>query len=159
VLKILFGVLITTIFLNAQNVDSSSFVKERKEVMDLKKELNQFYNKKEAEYKKRQLELKTLLAQIEREKRDIEDLYKRNKDILSDIEGAVATKTSKIFNSMKPKNAADIFNKMIEDGKIEDVFDILLKLKEKKVTLLMKFMTVENSASITQMLENYNVDQ
>ena len=151
--------MITTILLQAQDIDSSSFVKERKEIIDLKKELNQFYDKKEQEYKKRQLELKTLLAQIEKEKRDIEDLYNKNKTTLSNIDGAVAGKISKIYNSMKPKVAAGIFDKMVEDGKIEDVFDIILKLKEKNVTEIMKFLDILNAATLTQMLENYNVEQ
>ena len=157
-LKILFSIMIISILLQAQNIDSSSFVKERKEIIDLKKELNQFYDKKEQEYKKRQLELKTLLAQIEKEKRDIEDIYNKNKGILENIEGAVSGKISKIYNSMKPKIAAGIFDKMVEDGKIEDVFDIILKLKEKNVTEIMKFLDILNAATLTQMLENYNVE-
>ena len=59
---------------------------------------------------------------------------------------------------MKPKRAALIFDKMIEDGKIEDVFDIILKLKEKKVTLLLNSLSVENAAILTQMLENYSIE-
>jgi flagellar motility protein MotE (MotC chaperone) len=47
---------------------------------------------------------------------------------------------------------------MIIDGKIEDVFDIILKLKEKKVTLIMKFLSVENASLITQMLQNYKIN-
>ncbi len=138
--------------------DSNSLVKQRKEITDLKKELNDFYIKKEKEYKKQKLELKKILTQTENEKKEIEDLFNRNKEILEDIEGAVGSKTSKIYNSMKPKRAAEIFDRLIEDGKIEDVFDIILKLKEKKVTLLLKFLSVENAATLTQMLENYSIE-
>ena len=42
---------------------------------------------------------------------------------------------------MKAKNAADIFNQMIEEGKIEDVFDIIIKLKENNVTQILKFLS------------------
>ena len=59
---------------------------------------------------------------------------------------------------MKPKRAAEIFDKLVEDGKIEDVFDIILKLKEKNVTLILKFLDVENAAILTQMLENYSIE-
>lgn len=156
-LKIFISLLFPIILLHAASA-SSSLAKERKEVMDLKKELNTFYMKKETEYTKRQLELKTLQSQIEKEKREIEDLYKRNRDILQDIEGAIASKTSKIYNAMKPKLAGSIFNKMIAEGKIEEVFDIILKLKEKKVTTIMKFIDIENAANLTQMLETYNVE-
>ncbi|NQY93744.1 MAG: hypothetical protein HRT43_06220 [Campylobacteraceae bacterium] len=147
-----------TSLLSAATGESSSLVKQRKEVMDLKKELNEFYVKKEKEYQKQKLDIKKLLAQVENEKREIEELYNRNKNILNDIEGAIGSKTSKIYNSMKPKRAALIFDKMIEDGKIEDVFDIILKLKEKKVTLLLNSISVENAAILTQMLENYSIE-
>jgi len=138
--------------------ESNSLVKQRKEILDIKKELNEFYSKKEKEYQKQKLDIKKLLAQVENEKREIEELYEQNKNILNDIEGAIGTKTSKIYNSMKPKRAAEIFDRMIEDGKIEDVFDIILKLKEKKVTLLLNSLTVDNAAALTQMLENYSIE-
>jgi len=147
-----------SLILGAATGESNSLVKQRKEVMDLKKELNEFYLKKEKEYQKQKLDIKKLLAQVENEKREIEDLYNKNKNILNDIEGAIGSKTSKIYNSMKPKRAAQIFDKMVEDGKIEDVFDIILKLKEKKVTLLLNSLSVENAAILTQMLENYSIE-
>ena len=71
----------------------------------------------------------------------------------------VNSKTAKIYNSMKPKIAASIFNEMIGDGRIEDVFDIILKLKEKNVTLLMKYLSVPNAAKLTLMLENFKVEE
>jgi len=157
-LKIILSLFLTTLLLNAATGESNSLVKQRKAVMDLKKELNEFYLKKEKEYQKQKLDIKKLLAQVENEKREIEDLYNKNKNILNDIEGAIGSKTSKIYNSMKPKRAAQIFDKMIEDGKIEDVFDIILKLKEKKVTLLLNSLSVENAAILTQMLENYSIE-
>ena len=157
-IKIVIAFFLMTSLLSAATGESSSLVKQRKEVMDLKKELNEFYIKKEKEYQKQKLDIKKLLAQVENEKREIEELYNRNKNILNDIEGAIGSKTSKIYNSMKPKRAALIFDKMIEDGKIEDVFDIILKLKEKKVTLLLNSISVENAAILTQMLENYSIE-
>ncbi len=157
-LKIILSLFLTTLLLNAATGESNSLVKQRKAVMDLKKELNEFYLKKEKVYQKQKLDIKKLLAQVENEKREIEELYNKNKNILNDIEGAIGSKTSKIYNSMKPKRAAQIFDKMIEDGKIEDVFDIILKLKEKKVTLLLNSLSVENAAILTQMLENYSIE-
>jgi flagellar motility protein MotE (MotC chaperone) len=142
---------------SAQEDSAVSFIKEKKEIRRLKQELNTFYNKEEEKYQARKKELDSLLSKIKSEKKAIQDLYDKNKDILKDIEGAVATKTTKIYNGMKPKVAASIFNKMIEDGKIEDVFDIILKLKEAKVTLILKFLSVDNAAILTQMLENFKV--
>ena len=157
-LKILIGTFLFISTIYANQGESNSLVKQRKEVLDLKKELNDFYMKKEKEYKKQKLEIKKILTQVENEKKEIESLFNRNKEILNDIEGAVGSKNSKIYNSMKPKRAALILDKMIEDGKIEDVFDIILKLKEKQVTLMLNFLSIENAATLTQMLENYSIE-
>ena len=135
---------------------SSSLTKQRIEVMDLKKELNNFYKEKETEYQQRKKELEGILSQIEKERSQIQKLRDENLEILQDIKLEVESKTSKIYNTMKPKNAADIFNQMIGEGKIEDVFDIMIKLKENNVTQIMKFLTIENASMITQKIENYS---
>ncbi len=144
--------------LHAQGLQEGEFVKEKQEIAALKAELTDFYQKKEEEYLLRKKELEDLLKTIDTQKREIQDLYERNKKILDDIEGKVASKTTTIYNSMKPKIAAGVFNQMIDDGKINDVFDIILKLKEKKVTQLMKFLGPENSAILTKMLHDYKVE-
>ena len=139
--------------------ESASLVKEKKEVIQLKKDLNQFYNKKETEYKERKKELENILVSIQKEKAAIQRIYNENLEILKDVNGVVANKTTKIFNGMKPKTASGIFNKMIEDGKIDVVFDILMKIKEKKATLIMKFLSVENAAELTIMFQNFNINK
>ena len=151
-------ILLEVYFFGAEET-SSSLTKQRIEVMELKKELNNFYNEKETEYKQRKKELETILAQIEKEKNEIKKLHDKKLEILQDIKQEVESKTSKIYNGMKPKNAADIFNQMIGEGKIEDVFDIILKLKESNVTQIMKFLSVPNASIITQKLENYNIEK
>ena len=151
---ILFGTLVFAV-----EETSSSLTKQRIEVMDLKKELNIFYKEKETEYQQRKKELEGILSQIEKERNDIQKLHDKNLEILQDIKLEVENKTSKIYNSMKPKNAADIFNQMIGEGKIEDVFDIMIKLKENNVTQIMKFLTIENASMITQKIENFSVEK
>lgn len=141
-----------------ERVSSSTLIKQKIEIKELKKELNRFYNKKEEEYQKRKKELDEILLKVEKEKRDIAKIQENNLDILRDIKGEVETKTAKIYNKMKPKVAASIFNQMITDGKIEDVFAIILKIKEIKVTALMKFLSPKNAAQITKMLQDFNVD-
>lgn len=150
-------VFFTSLLFSATN--DTKFIKEKLEIKELKKELNTFYNKKEAEYQNRKKELEKILAQITSEKRQIEKIKNENLTILKDIKAEVQNKTTKIYNGMKPKIAAQIFDKMISEGKIEDVFDIILKLKEKKVTLLMKFLSVKNASTITEMLRNYSLDK
>lgn len=141
-----------------EKLDAVSFIKEKKEIKELKNELNNFYNKKEIEYKKRKDELSVILAKIETENKNSQAIYDKNVEILKDIKGEVQGKTTKIYNSMKAKVAASIFNKMMDDGKIEDVFDIILKLKEKNVTSLLKFLNVRYASELTMMLENYKIN-
>ena len=154
----LFFILLGTFAFGVEET-SSSLTKQRIEVMDLKKELNIFYKEKETEYQQRKKELEGMLAQIEKERNAIQKLHDKNLEILQDIKLEVENKTSKIYNSMKPKNAADIFNQMIGEGKIEDVFDIMIKLKENNVTQIMKFLTIENASMITQKIENFSVEK
>lgn len=146
------------VFVNAQEETISSLTKEKLEVMALKKELNDFYNQKEKEYEERKKELEVIQAKIEKEKNEIQRIHDKNLALLQDIRNTVESKTAKIYNSMKPKIAASIFDEMINEGKIDDVFDIILKLKEKNVTALMKFLSVQSAMLITEKLENFNVN-
>jgi flagellar motility protein MotE (MotC chaperone) len=148
--------LMSFLYLQAAPQDEMSYIKEKNEVIALKEELTVFYNKKESEYQKNKQELEQLLKKVEKEKKEIATLYKQNELILKDIQGEVESKTAKIYDTMKPKIAATIFNQMMDEGKIEDVFDIILKLKERNVTVLMKFLDVEHAALITEKLKNYN---
>lgn len=147
--------LMSFLYLHAAPQDEMSYIKEKNEVIALKEELTLFYNKKESEYQKNKQELEQLLKKVEKEKKEIETLYKQNELILKDIQGEVESKTAKIYDTMKPKIAATIFNQMMDEGKIEDVFDIILKLKERNVTVLMKFLDVEHATLITEKLKNY----
>ena len=144
------------LYLQAAPQDEMSYIKEKNEVIALKEELTIFYNKKESEYQKNKQELEQLLKKVEKEKKEIATIYKQNEEILKDIQGEVESKMAKIYDTMKPKIAATIFNQMMDEGKIEDVFDIILKLKERNVTVLMKFLDVEHAALITEKLKNYN---
>ncbi len=156
--KIFFMFIFSGVFLFAAEETSSSLTKQRIEVMELKKELNNFYNEKEKEYQQRKKELEGILSQIEKERNQTQKLHDKNLEILKDIKQEVESKTAKIYNTMKAKNAADIFNQMIGEGKIEDVFDIMIKLKENNVTQIMKFLSVTNASLITERFENYSVN-
>jgi flagellar motility protein MotE (MotC chaperone) len=146
---------IFTSLLAEERISSAALIKQKIEVKELKKELNIFYNKKEEEYQKRKKELDVILSKIEKEKNEIESLKNQNLEILKDIKGEVESKTTKIYNKMKPKIAAGVLNQMIAEGKVEDVFAIILKIKESNVTALMKYLSIENASTLTLMLENY----
>ena len=160
-IRLLIFLTVFTVGLSAQQenrVTSAALIKQKIEVKELKKELNNFYNKKEKEYQERKKELEDLIKKIEKEKKEIQATRDENQQLLLDIKGEVENKTSTIYNKMKPKVAASIFNQMINDGKIEDVFDIILRLKENNVTRLMKFLSPKNAAMLTLMLQDYRVE-
>ena len=141
-------------FLSAQET-SSSLTRQKLEVTELKKELTIFYEEKEKEYKENKKELENILSQIEKEKKEIKSLHDRNEQILKEIKLEVDSKVAKIYNAMKPKNAAEIFDNMITEGKIDDVFAIILRLKETNVTQILKSMDVSHSSIVTHLLEDY----
>lgn len=155
--KKIFIFIFFALFLNAEET-SSSLTRQKIEVQELKKQLNSFYNDKEKEYQTRKKELDSILSQIEKEKNQIKILHDQNLEILQSIKAEVEDKTSKIYNAMKPKDVALIFNQMIGEGKIDDVFDIILKLKENNVTQIMKYMSVSNASTLTQKLEHFNIE-
>ena len=150
--------LLFSICLNAQET-SSSLTRQKIEVMELKKELNNFYNEKEKEYQRQKKELEDILTKIEQEKAEIKRLYEKNDEILKEIRSEVVKKSIRVFELMKAKVAAEIFDQMILEGKIDDVFDIIVRLKEANVSNIMKTMSLENSSRLIQKLERYNKDK
>ncbi len=141
-------------YVNVVANDEMASLKEKNEIMTLKEELTIFYKKKEEEYQKNKKEIELLLKEVEDKRKETEDIYKKNEMVLEEIKGEINSKTAKIYDTMKHKTAATIFNQMMDEGKIEDVFDIIIKLKEKNVTGIMKFLDVGHASLITEKLKN-----
>ena len=152
-------VIVFSLSLNAAVETSSSLTKQKMEVLELKNELNNFYNEKEKEYQRQKKELEDILTKIEQEKAEIKRLYEKNDEILQEIRSEVVKKSIRVFELMKAKVAAEIFDQMILEGKIDDVFDIIVRLKEANVSNIMKTMSLENSSRLIQKLERYNKDK
>ena len=152
-------VIVFSLSLNAAVERSSSLTKQKMEVLELKNELNNFYNEKEKEYQRQKKELEDILTKIEQEKAEIKRLYEKNDEILKEIRSEVVKKSIRVFELMKAKVAAEIFDQMILEGKIDDVFDIIVRLKEANVSNIMKTMSLENSSRLIQKLERYNKDK
>ena len=152
-------VIVFSLSLNAAVETSSSLTKQKMEVLELKNELNNFYNEKEKEYQRQKKELEDILTKIEQEKAEIKRLYEKNDEILKEIRSEVVKKSIRVFELMKAKVAAEIFDQMILEGKIEDVFDIIVRLKDSNVSNIMKTMSLENSSRLIQKLERYNKDK
>ncbi|WWW11563.1 hypothetical protein V7P26_11350 [Arcobacter cryaerophilus gv. pseudocryaerophilus] len=152
-------VIVFSLSLNAAVETSSSLTKQKMEVLELKNELNNFYNEKEKEYQRQKKELEDILTKIEQEKAEIKRLYEKNDEILKEIRSEVVKKSIRVFELMKAKVVAEIFDQMILEGKIDDVFDIIVRLKEANVSNIMKTMSLENSSRLIQKLERYNKDK
>lgn len=152
-------VMVFSLSLNAAVETSSSLTKQKMEVLELKNELNNFYNEKEKEYQRQKKELEDILTKTEQEKAEIKRLYEKNDEILKEIRSEVVKKSIRVFELMKAKVAAEIFDQMILEGKIDDVFDIIVRLKEANVSNIMKTMSLENSSRLIQKLERYNKDK
>ena len=152
-------VIVFSLSLNAAVETSSSLTKQKMEVLELKNELNNFYSEKEKEYQRQKKELEDILTKIEQEKAEIKRLYEKNDEILKEIRSEVVKKSIRVFELMKAKVAAEIFDQMILEGKIDDVFDIIVRLKEANVSNIMKTMSLENSSRLIQKLERYNKDK
>ena len=152
-------IIVFSLSLNAAVETSSSLTKQKMEVLELKNELNNFYNEKEKEYQRQKKEIEDILTKIEQEKAEIKRLYEKNDEILKEIRSEVVKKSIRVFELMKAKVAAEIFDQMILEGKIDDVFDIIVRLKEANVSNIMKTMSLENSSRLIQKLERYNKDK
>ena len=152
-------VIVFSLSLNAAVETSSSLTKQKMEVLELKNELNNFYNEKEKEYQRQKKELEEILTKTEQEKAEIKRLYEKNDETLKEIRSEVVKKSIRVFELMKAKVAAEIFDQMILEGKIDDVFDIIVRLKEANVSNIMKTMSLENSSRLIQKLERYNKDK
>ncbi|WNL30106.1 MotE family protein [Aliarcobacter cryaerophilus] len=152
-------VIVFSLSVNAAVETSSSLTKQKMEVLELKNELNNFYNEKEKEYQRQKKELEDILTKTEQEKAEIKRLYEKNDEILKEIRSEVVKKSIRVFELMKAKVAAEIFDQMILEGKIDDVFDIIVRLKEANVSNIMKTMSLENSSRLIQKLERYNKDK
>lgn len=146
------------IFLNAVET-SSSLTRQKIEVLELKNELNNFYEQKEKEYQAQKKEIEDLTLKLEQEKAEIKQLHDKNEELLLAIRQEIKRKMVSVFEQMKAKTAAQIFDQMILEGKIEDVFDIIIRLKETNISNIMKFLSLENASLVTYRLEKMNKDK
>ncbi len=135
------------------------FYKEKQELISLKQELNDFYDKKEAIYLSHKKDLENILAQIELTKQDIVNIKNDNQKIKDEITGVISGKTITMYNKMKVKVVLDIFNKMVADGNINEVFNIIIKLKQKRVLELLKKFDIPTKTLIMSKMRSYQFEQ
>jgi len=153
---VLFVILsIFIIDLNAVVMPEGEFVKQREELEKLKKELDEFYNIKEEEYKKNKQSIDKVNLTIQSQLDEIKKTKRDNQKILDEIEQKIVSKAMKLYSKMKPKLVKTILQKKIDSGDINEVFDIMIRLKEKRVMKLLKMFDADTSTQLMNMISKY----
>jgi len=135
-------------------MEEGDLYKEKQEIILLKKELSEFYDKEDAKLIAQKQKVDAVLKKIEIAKKEIEDIKSENQKLKDEITRVVVNRAILTYDKMKVKVALDIFNNMIENGKINEVFDIMIRLKQKRVlTLLKKFDTPTKTYMMDKMKE------
>jgi len=141
-------------YTNAEIIQDGKFVKEKQELIKLKNELDEFYKIKENEYKKNKIKLLALDKDIQEKLDLVEKTKKDNIKILDEISLKISNKAILMYSKMKIKIVKNIMEEKIAAGQINEVFDIITRLKTKRVMELLKKFDTKTSTKLMDMLEN-----
>jgi len=64
-----------------------------------------------------------------------------------------------MYDKMKIGVIINIFNEMLNDGEIDKVYDIMIRMKEKKVMKIMKKLDVKTSTIIMEKMSKKTNDK
>jgi len=140
---------------NSVMMQEGNFVKEKKELIKLKSELDEFYKIKEDEYKRNKNELLSLDKSIQSKLDLIDETKKSNQKILDEITLKISSKAMTMYGKMKLKIVKNILEEKIKAGQINEVFDIITRLKTKRVMNLLKKFDTKTSTELMDMLKNH----
>jgi hypothetical protein len=154
-------VLITFLFIiqiYAKPMQEGEFVKQKQELIILKQELDEFYNAKEQEYKQNKSDIVKVEQQIQNKLDEIKKTKQQNEQILKEINLSIKTKTMTLYSKMKLKILLNILNEKISAGQINEVFDIIIRLKDKRVINLLKKFDTKISTELMDKLDKYKME-
>jgi cell division protein FtsB len=157
--KIYFVFLICISSLFAISTNTSDIYKEKQDLLEVKDELNSFYEQKELEYQKQKKELEKIHKSIMEAQKNIEKFKQDNQNILDEINRVTITKSMNMYDKMKIGVIINIFNEMLNDGEIDKVYDIMIRMKEKKVMKIMKKLDVKTSTIIMKKMSKKTNDK
>jgi len=146
--KILLGLIFIANLLYGVTTKEGALYKEQQELMIIKDELNEFYEIKELEYQKNKAELLSLQKSIKKDEQSIIDTKKANQKVLDEINRVITSKAMLMYDKMKLKIVINVFNEMIENGELDEVFDIMIRMKEKRVMKILKKLDTKTSTLI-----------
>jgi predicted RNase H-like nuclease (RuvC/YqgF family) len=140
-------------------MQEGEFVKQKQEIIKLKQELDEFYKHKDKEYKENKNELLSLDKQIQTKLSQIEKTKQDNEKILKEIKLQINSKAMTLYGKMKLKIVKNILQEKIDNGEINDVFDIIVRLKDKRVMNLLKKFDTQISTTLMDKLNNYKTNK
>lgn len=137
-------------YVNAVVMEEGNLFREKQELMEVKDELNEFYELKELEYQKQKAELESIHKKIKQDEENIIKVRDENQKILDEINRVITSKAMTMYDKMKIKVVVNVFNQMISEGKIDEVFDILIRLKDKRVMNILKKLDTKTTTIIME---------
>jgi len=143
---------IFTINLYGATMQEGDLYKEKQALLAIKDELNEFYEAKELEYQKNKKILEALEKKIKQQEDSIKRTKEENQKILDEINRVITSKAMLMYDKMKLGTVINIFNEMIKNGKIDEVFDIMVRMKPKRVMKILKKFDVKTSTLIMEKL-------
>lgn len=146
-------IICTTFSYAAPQETQSLYFKEKQELLEVKDELNEFYETKELEYQKNKAELEKIHKEIQKSEEAIKKIKAENEKILKEIQREITTKAINMFDKMKTGVAVNIFTEMTNNGKIDEVFDIIVRMKEGNVIKIMKKLDTKTSALLMEKMK------
>ena len=152
-------IMIFTIQSNAVMMQEGEFVKQKQELVKLKQELDEFYKNKEKEYKKHKSELESLDGEIQGKLDEVENTKKANEKILKEIKFEITSKAMTLYGKMKIKIVKNILQEKLNNKEFNEVFDIIIRLKDKRVMELLKKFDTKTSTKLMNKLKNYKKDK
>jgi len=144
-IKILLSVFLLINLSYSATTQEGALYKEKQELIAVKDELNEFYEIKELEYQKNKSELEQLQLDIKSVEKRIENTKDANQKILDEINRVITNKAMIMYDKMKLGVVVNVFNEMIENGEIDEVFDIMMRMKEKRVMKILKKIDTKTS--------------
>lgn len=137
---------------HAMGTQESALYKEKQELQAVKDELNEFYEIKELEYQKNKAELEKIQKAIKQDEQSIQETKKKNQEILDEINRVITSKAMLMYDKMKLGVVINVFNEMIDNGEIDEVFDIMIRMKEKRVMKILKKLDTKTATILMKKL-------
>lgn len=110
---------------------------------------NALFEERNLKLAKKEADINATLAQIENEKKEIENLVKKNEEILSQVKSMTMDKVSEAYGKMKDQSAADVLSAMDRAS----AATIMYALAPKKISTIMSKMQPNIASEITLLLQ------